>query len=129
MTPNAPKFLADPYLEWCQREGIPIHEDFGVDLLAAETAPWPRLGDKCGGAFVHLKGRGDWMTVFIYEIPPGGSSAPQHHLFDEIFYVISGSGSMVVEMPDGGRHAFEWGPQSLFTPPLNAKYRIFYGSG
>ena len=39
----------------------PIHEDFGVDLLTAETGPWPRLGDGCNGAFVHLKGRGDWL--------------------------------------------------------------------
>jgi mannose-6-phosphate isomerase-like protein (cupin superfamily) len=129
MTANTPKFLADPYLEWSQREGIPIHEDFGVDLIKAETARWPRLGDKCNGAFVHLHGSGDWMTVFLYEVPPGGSSAPQQHMFDEIFYVISGTGSMVVEMADGSKQSFEWGPQSLFTPPLNAKYRIFNGSG
>ena len=27
------------------------------------------------------------MTVFLLEIPPGGKSAPQQHLFDEMFYV------------------------------------------
>jgi hypothetical protein len=32
-------------------------------------------------------------------------------------------------MPDGGRHAFEWGPRSLFAPPLNARYQIFNASG
>ncbi len=36
---------------------------------------------------------------------------------------------MVVERPDGGRHSFEWGPRSMFAPPLNARYRIFNGSG
>jgi mannose-6-phosphate isomerase-like protein (cupin superfamily) len=129
MTAAERKLLIDPYLEWTAREGIPIHEDFGFDLLTAETAPWPRLGDRCKAAFVHLKGRGDWMTVFLLEIPPGGQSAPQQHLFDELFYVVSGSGSVVVEMPNGGRHAFEWGPRSLFAPPLNCRYRIFNASG
>jgi len=124
-----PKYLVDPYLDWSKREGIPIHEDFGVDMLTAETAPWPRLGDGCKGAFAHLKGRGDWMTVFLLEIPPGGQSAPQQHMFDEMFYVLSGTGSVVVEMPGGGSHSFEWGPRSLFAPPLNARYRIFNASG
>ena len=78
---------------------------------------------------MHLKGRGDWMTVFLLEVPPGGQSAPQQHLFDELFYVLSGSGSTVIELPDGGRHAFEWGPRSMFAPPLNSRYRIFNASG
>ena len=129
MTPAEAKFLLDPYLDWTKREGIPIHEDFGVDLLAAETRRWPRLGDGCKAAFVHLKGRGDWITVFLLELPPGGTSAPPQHLFDEMFYVLSGNGSAVIEMPGGGRHAFEWGPRSLFAPPLNAPYQIFNASG
>jgi mannose-6-phosphate isomerase-like protein (cupin superfamily) len=129
MSAAVPRLLVDPYLDWAAGEALPIHEDFGVDLLTAATAPWPRLGDRCKGAFVHLKGRGDWMTVFLLEMPPGGQSAPQQHLFDELFYVVSGSGSVVVEMPNGGRHAFEWGPRSLFAPPLNCRYRIFNGSG
>jgi mannose-6-phosphate isomerase-like protein (cupin superfamily) len=127
--PVVPKFLVDPYLDWTRREGIPIHEEFGVDLLTAETGAWPRLGERCNGAFVHLKGRGDWTTVFLIEVPPGQSSAPQQHLFDEMFYVISGTGSVVVEAPGGEKHAFEWGPRSLFAPPLNARYRIFNASG
>ncbi|HZS64507.1 MAG TPA: hypothetical protein VFA53_08435 [Xanthobacteraceae bacterium] len=129
MSAAQPKFLVDPYLEWTKKEGIPIHEDFGVDLTTAAVAPWPRLGDKCQASFVHLHGRGDWMTIFVLEIPPGGSSAPQQHLYDEIFYVLSGQGSMVVELPDGTKRSFEWGPRAMFAPPLNAKYRIFNASG
>ena len=106
MTAAEAKFLLDPYLDWTTREGIPVHEDFGVDLLVAETKPWPRLGDGCKGAFVHLKGRGDWITVFLVEVPPGGKSAPQQHLFDEMFYVVSGNGSLLVEMPGGSKHSF-----------------------
>jgi mannose-6-phosphate isomerase-like protein (cupin superfamily) len=123
------KFLADPYLDWSAREGVPIHEDFGLDLLTAQTGPWARLGGRCRAAFIHLKGRGDWSTVFLLELPPGEASAPQQHLFDELFYVVSGNGSLVVETPGGGTHSFEWGPRSMFAPPLNARYRIFNASG
>ena len=32
------KFLRDPYMEWAQGEGVPVHLDFGHDLLALEAA-------------------------------------------------------------------------------------------
>ena len=38
---EAKKFLLDPYREWAAGEGIPIHLDFGHDLIALETG---RLG-------------------------------------------------------------------------------------
>ena len=27
------RFVVDPYLDWANGEGIPIHQDFGLDLL------------------------------------------------------------------------------------------------
>ena len=54
-----PVWLRDPYLEWTAREGVPVVEDFGVDLHKVETRLWPRLD--VPAAFVHLKGRGDFM--------------------------------------------------------------------
>ena len=36
------KYLVDPYLTWAEGEGIPIHLDFGHDLLALEPGPWER---------------------------------------------------------------------------------------
>lgn len=127
--PADTRYLIDSYGEWMKREGLPLYEDFGVNLLTIETGRWPRLGDGCKGAFVNLKGHGDWMSVFLLDIAPGGKSAPQQHIYDEVFYVLSGHGSMVVETADGTKHSFEWGPRSLFSPPLNARYQIFNGSG
>ena len=49
MTTAEAKFLLDPYLDWAKREGLPVHEDAVVDLAAAETGPWPRLGERCQG--------------------------------------------------------------------------------
>ncbi len=119
-------FLIDPYLVWAQGEGVPIVEDFGVDLHKVETAPWARMD--CAGAFVHLKGRGDFMSIFVIDLAPGAKSAPQRHLFEEVIYVLSGHGSTTITV-DGEAHSFEWGPNSLFALPLNARYQHFNGSG
>jgi mannose-6-phosphate isomerase-like protein (cupin superfamily) len=102
-------------------------EDFGVDLLQVDTRPWARFGVEA--AAVHLKGRGDFISMFVLQIPPGGSSSPQRHLYEEVLYVLSGRGSTTIESADGRKHGFEWGPRSLFAIPLNAKYRHFNGSG
>ena len=121
------RFLYDPYLEWVKGEGVPVVEDFGVDLIAVETKPWARFGTD--GAIVHMKGRGDFISIFIIDIPPGAKSAPQRHLFEEVVYVLAGHGSTTVETHDGRVHSFEWGPKSLFALPLNAKYQHFNASG
>ncbi len=121
------KFLLDPYLDFCKSEGVPVVEDFAIDLLAVETAPWDRFGIR--GAFAHLVGRGDFVAVQCLELPAGTSSAPMRHLYDEVIYVLSGHGSTTVTLPDGREHSFEWGPRSLFAPPLNSAYRLHNGSG
>jgi gentisate 1,2-dioxygenase len=126
--PDEVRLLTDPYMEWLEEQGLPIVEDFGVDLLAVETAPWDLLG--ADAAFVNLKGRGDFISVTVVEIPPGGATEPQRHLYEEVVYVLSGRGSTTIESADGKRsHSFEWGPKSLFALPLNARYRHFNASG
>ena len=122
-----PKFLTDPYLEWAAGEGIPVVEDFGVDCLAVETKPWARMG--ANGAFVHVKGRGDYMNVYVCEIPGGGATTSQKHLYEETLYVLDGRGSTAIESPDGRRHTFEWGTGSLIAIPLNVQYQHFNAQG
>jgi len=124
---SEPRFLVDSYLEWAKGEGIPIVEGFGIDLRAVETKPWARLG--ANGAFVHTLGRGDYMNLYVIDIPPGGSTEPQKHLFEEVFFVLDGQGSTTIETAEGERHTFEWGTCSLFAIPLNTRYRHFNGSG
>ena len=124
---NNIKLLLDPYGDWAKGEGVPVVEDFGVDLHAVETQAWPRYDLQ--GAIVHLKGRGDFVSIFIHELPPGANSSPQRHLYEEVVFVLSGRGSTTVETHDGRKHAFEWGTNSLFALPLNARYQHFNGSG
>ena len=120
-------FLADPFLDWAEGEGVPIIEDFGIHLPDVAVKKWDRFG--CNGGFAHLKGRGDWLSVFVLELEPGGSTSPQQHMFEEVVYCLSGQGSTQVETADGTKHSFEWGQGSLFALPLNAKYQHFNGSG
>jgi hypothetical protein len=120
-------FLVDPYMDWAEEQRIPIHEDFGIDLLAIETAPWDWYGAR--GAFAHTHGRGDFMANYVVEIPPGGKSAPVRHLYENFVYVLSGHGSTTLWLPNGEKQTFEWGPTSLFAIPLNCQYQVFNGSG
>ena len=121
------RFLVDSYLEWINTEGIPVVEDFGIDLLSVEVKPWARL--EAQGAYTLVKGRGDFLDTYVLEIRPGGSTAPQKHLFEEVVYVLDGRGSTTVESSSGQSHSFEWGAKSLFALPLNARYRHYNTSG
>jgi oxalate decarboxylase/phosphoglucose isomerase-like protein (cupin superfamily) len=123
----ATRIGVDSYLDWLKNERIPVVEDFGVHLPEVETRPWPRYG--VDGAAVHLKGRGDFVSMFVLDLAPGAASEPQRHLYEEVIYVLSGRGSTTLETADGRTHGFEWGPRSLFAIPLNTKYRHFNGSG
>ena len=121
------KFLVDPYMKWAEGEGIPIHLDFGHDLLALETKPWDRY--EARGCFAHAHGRGDFMANYVLEVPAAGKTRPIKHLYEAFFFVLSGRGSTTVWSPHGEKRTFEWGPKAVFAIPLNGKYQIFNGSG
>jgi mannose-6-phosphate isomerase-like protein (cupin superfamily) len=121
------KFMVNTYLDWARNEGVPIYEDFGIDLLKVQTEPWRRFG--VDGAIIHVTGRGDFMTVFLLEIPPGAKTIPRKHIFEAAFYVLAGQGAAVVEGYAGDSHQFEWGAHSVFAPPLNTRYQLFNLSG
>lgn len=125
---NAP-MLRDPYQEWAEREDLPIMNGFGFDLRSMEVKPWARLGGGARGALVHLDGRGDFINSYVLELPPGGQSDPQRHLYEEVVHVISGRGSTSVEASGGRQHTFEWSAGSLFALPPNAAYRHLNASG
>jgi mannose-6-phosphate isomerase-like protein (cupin superfamily) len=122
------RYLIDSYLDWARREGVPIVEGIGVDLFSVPMAPWPRYGDGVSGALVHLAGRGDFVGLQVIELVPGARTPVMRRQFDEVYCVLSGHGSARIEAQDGAA-SFEWGPRALFSPPLNAPYTLFNGSG
>jgi mannose-6-phosphate isomerase-like protein (cupin superfamily) len=118
----------DGYNEWQRAEGIPSMAGFYVDdLKTVELSPWPRKGGK--GLFINLEGTGGVNDAQLVEIAPAGHSEPEHHLYEEMVYVVTGRGSTSVWYDESKKQTFEWGPGSVFAIPLNAWYQHFNGSG
>jgi mannose-6-phosphate isomerase-like protein (cupin superfamily) len=121
------RYGIDSYLDWVEKEGLLVHKGLAIDCFKVETREWARTG--VPSAVLHLDGRGDYCNAFVFNIPAGGSTVPQRHLYEEIVYVLEGHGSTQIELPNGETRSFEWGPTALFAIPLNATYRHFNGSG
>ena len=113
-------YLVDAYEDWAKDQGIPILTGPAVDLLAGDVSPWARFDAK--GAFCHVDGRCDFLSIFLLEIAAGKSAAPQRHLYEELCYVLSGTGETDIETA-AGKQTVSWGPRSLFSMPMNARYR------
>ena len=112
------KYLVDPYLNWAKAEGVPIVEAATLDLLTLETRPWARFG--LNGAICHVEGRCDFLSVFLFELAPGQSSAPMRRLFEDCFYVLEGRGVSEITLSDGLRQDIAWGEGCVITTPVNA---------
>ena len=121
------RYGIDPYLDWVKAEGIPVAEDYGVDLFDVETAPWPRYGVK--GAAVHLKGRGDFANMFVFDIRPAARPRRSGISTKRSSTCSKAPARPSSNSPTARKRSFEWGPSSLFAIPLNAKHRHFNGSG
>lgn len=121
------RVLVDPYRDWSEGEGIPIHLDFGHNLLQLETGPWDRYDAR--GCFAHTHGAGDFMANYVLEVAPGRKTRPVKHLYEMFCYVLAGHGSTRIWLPGGETRTFEWGPKALFAIPLNCQYQVFNASG
>ncbi|HEY6200168.1 MAG TPA: cupin domain-containing protein [Candidatus Binatia bacterium] len=116
--------------QWAEYEGAPMIRDFIVpDLRTIALAPWDRLG--ASGTWLVLGAPEDQlsMAAYICEIPPGKALKPQRHLYEELIFILRGSGATTVSSEGGKSFTFEWKTGSLFSPPLNARHQHFNGSG
>ena len=114
------------YCQWMNREGVPISEGFSVeDVRELKLAPWPRIGGK--GAFVQLYGMEGQTGMYVAEIAPGGALNPERHLYEEMICILAGHGATEIWQDGGPKRLFEWGPFSLFAPPLNSWHRLVNG--
>lgn len=114
------------YQQWMEAQEIPVHGGYGVfDVRTVERKPWKLTGTP--GAFIELIGMEGFSGMQVVEIPPGGAIHAQKHLFQQLICGIEGHGTAEVwldEAPDR-KLTFEWGPFSLFSPPLNSSYRLY----
>jgi oxalate decarboxylase/phosphoglucose isomerase-like protein (cupin superfamily) len=119
-------FRKTAYSQWMERQGIPIIDGYGVeDLHELKMAPWPRIGGKA--AFINLYGMEGVTGMYVGEIPAGAALEPERHFYEEVICILSGQGATEVWQEDGRKQIFEWGPWSLFAPPLNASHRLING--
>ena len=117
----------DPYANWRDAEGVPVTEGYYVeDMASVPMAPWPRKGGN--GGILNLDPTGA-RDAHVVQLAPAGRSEPEHHLYEEVVYVISGRGATSVWNDEEHKQTFEWTAGSLFAIPLNAWYQHFNGSG
>jgi hypothetical protein len=116
------------YQKWVEAQGIPVIREFYIeDLRKVELKPWAQRGGR--GAILNLIGTGDINDGYLCGIPPGQKLKPQRLLFEETIFVVEGNGSTSIWNDDNRKVTFEWGPGSLFSPPLNTWRQHFNGSG
>lgn len=114
------------YAQWMKREGLPVVEGYGVgDVRQVDLGPWPRLGGR--GAFIQLYGMEGVTGMYVAEIPAGGALEPERHLYEEVICILDGQGATEIWQDGGSKRIFEWGPYSLFAPPLNSWHRLING--
>ena len=124
---KAPRKLAQTaYRNWMEAQEIPIHGGYGVfDARVVKRKPWKLTGTP--GAFIDLIGMEGFSGMQVVEIPPGGAILPQKHMYQQLICGLEGHGTAEVWLDEDPKRksTFEWGPFSLFSPPLNASYRLY----
>jgi oxalate decarboxylase/phosphoglucose isomerase-like protein (cupin superfamily) len=119
-------FEKTAYFQWMKKQGIPMVEGYGLeDVREVALAPWARTGGKA--AFVNLYGMEGVTGMYVEEIPAGGALQPEKHLYEEVICILEGQGATEVWQDGGHKQMFEWGPWSLFAPPLNTRHRLING--
>ncbi|MGE0652710.1 MAG: cupin domain-containing protein [Alphaproteobacteria bacterium] len=116
------------YAEWQKGEGIPVYDTFFIeDLKDVALGPWQRTGGL--GAFINLEGAGNTNNCYVAEVPGGGKTTPMRHLYEELVYILQGSGATRISNEQGASHTFEWQAGSLFAIPMNTTFQHFNTSG
>ena len=126
-----------PFERWVLDEGLKIVQQQVIpDIRAVELEPWNRTG--CDAALVDLTPypvrEGDILanlgsSRYLCDIPPGGTYKAERHMYEEMFFVVSGRGATTVWYPGSPQQTFEWHEGSVFSIPLNAWHELYNGSG
>ncbi len=119
-------FQKTEYFKWMARQNIPIIDGYGVeDVRNLPMAPWARTGGNA--AFINLYGMEGITGMYVGEISAGGALEPEKHFHEKVICYLEGQGATEVWQEGGRKQMFEWGPWSLFAPPLNTWHRLING--
>jgi oxalate decarboxylase/phosphoglucose isomerase-like protein (cupin superfamily) len=119
-------FQKTTYFKWMASQGIPVVDGYGVkDVREITMTPWARTGGNA--AFVNLYGMEGVTGMYVGEIPGGSALQSERHFYEEVICILDGQGAAEVWQDGGRKQMFEWGPWSLFAPPLNTWHRLLNG--
>jgi mannose-6-phosphate isomerase-like protein (cupin superfamily) len=120
--PPLPWPASTAYERWIEQQGIPIIRGFHVeDLTTVATSEWKAKG--AAGAIIQLDGADDTNGSYVLRIDRGEATGWDHHVYEELFYAVSGSGHVELR-GDGVIERQGFGSGAVFAPPLNVEYRI-----
>lgn len=111
------------YEKWLEAEGIPVYKGSYAHLNEIQLKPWKRVGGL--GAYIVLEGTGGTVDAFVCEIPAGGKTNPEKHLFEENIMILSGEGETKIWQEKGKETVVRWRKGSVFSPPLNTWHQHF----
>ena len=119
-------FRKTAYFQWMNRQGIPVVDGYGVeDVRNLAMKPWEKIGGHA--SFINLYGMEGVTGMYVAEIPAGGALKPEKHFYEKVIVILSGHGATEVWQDGGRKQSFEWGPWSLFAPPMNTSHRMVNG--
>lgn len=114
------------YRQFVQKEGVPLYEGSAIEnLVTVPLADWERRGGKA--AYTRLADS-EAINLQIVEIPPQGELKPEHHMYESVMFVMSGTGATTIWQEGEPKRTVEWGEGALLAIPLNVWHQEFNSS-
>ena len=115
------------YEQYLEEENVPVYTGWAANVLKIDLKPWKRQGPGITGAFVNLEGMGGAVDNYVMEIEPGASTHPEHHIYEETTFVMSGEGETHLwrQGKSEKKVVIRWRKGTIFAPPLNTWHQHF----
>jgi gentisate 1,2-dioxygenase len=116
-----------PYDRWVEkaRATTPIFEGIVIeDVASIPLKPWPAMGEGVSGLYLRFA---DYEITDgrLLELPAGGRTAPQRHLFEMGVYFLDGPGYTLLFRDGHEPVLVDWQEGSVLSVPLNVRYQHF----
>ncbi len=119
-------WIGSYYRRFVEKEGVPLYEGSAIENLSTlPLADWERRGGKA--AYTRL-GEHETVNLQIVEIPPKGELRPEHHIYEAVMFVLSGTGATTIWQEGEPKRTIEWSEGALLAIPLNAWHQEFNSS-
>jgi len=117
-----------PYERWFREASRHMPTFQGLVIQDARTEPlhyWEGMG--VNGLYIKMA---DYQVVdgWILEIPPGGKTREQRHMFEAGMYFFGGPGHIVIQQEGKQPQRIDFKYRTLFSVPLNVRYQLFNDS-